>query len=84
MQRAARCLVHNREQISADAIRLRLDDAEHRVGRDHGVHGSAATLQHLHAGPRGERLARGDDAVFRSHARPADDNAHGLNLTTET
>ena len=43
----------------------------HRVGRDGGVHGVAASLEHLHAGTRGQYLAGRDDAEARGHLRPA-------------
>ena len=42
-------------------------DAEHRRGCDRGVDGVAAVLQHVEAGLRGQRLARGDDAVAGEH-----------------
>ena len=53
---------------------VRLDQPHHRVGRDRRVDGIAAALEHLHAGARGQRLARRDDAVFRRDLRPPDDD----------
>ena len=74
MQLRGFCLVHDREQIAADAIRLRLDDAEHGVGGDRRVDGVAAALEHLHPGLGRERLGGGDNAVGRGDARTSCDH----------
>ena len=57
--------VDDREEIAAGAVHRRLDDGQHRRGRDRGVDGVAARLQHPKAGGRGQRLAGGDGAVPR-------------------
>ena len=66
----------NREQVSADTVRLRLDDAEHRIGRDRGIDRIAAPREHLCTRLRRQRLTGGDDAVFRDDFGTADDDAH--------
>ena len=43
------------EAIAAEARRLRLDDREHRAGRNRGVDGVAAGAQHIDRGQRGDR-----------------------------
>ena len=50
---------------------VRLDEAHHRVGGDGGIDGIAAALEDLDAGARGQRLARGDDAVCASRSSTA-------------
>ena len=67
--------VVDREQVAADAVVVRLDEAHHRVGRDRGIHRVAAALENLHAGPRRQRLARRDDAVLGGDLRSTDDDA---------
>ena len=69
VQRVRSRFVDDREQIAADAVDLRLDEAHDRVGRDGGVDRVAAALEDLHAGLRRQRLAGGDDAELAS--RPA-------------
>ena len=81
VERAGLRVVDDGEQIAADAVRLRLDQAHDGVGRDGGVDRVAASLEDLHAGLRRERLAGGDDAVFGRDPRSADDDAHGLHPT---
>ena len=63
-------VVHDGEQIAADAVHRRLDDGEHGGRRNRGVDGVAAVLQHLEAGGGGERLARGDHAAAAHDDRP--------------
>ena len=55
---------------------LGLDEAHHRIGGDGRVDRVAAALEHLHPRLRGQRLVRGDNAVFRGDFRPADDHTH--------
>ena len=57
------------EEVAADAAHHGLDDVEHRGGGDGSVDGVSAFLQHAQTRGRGERLARGDDAVGREHRR---------------
>ena len=71
MKRAGLGLVDEGEQVAADAVARGLHQAHHRVGRDGGVDGVAAALEHLHAGARGQHLAGRDDAETRGHLRPA-------------
>ncbi len=71
MERARLGLVDERKQIAADAVARGLHQAHHRVGRDGGVDGVAAALEHLHAGAGGQHLAGRDDAQTRGHLRPA-------------
>ena len=56
-------------EIAADAVVVRLDEAHHGVGRDGRVHRVPAALEDLDAGARGERMAGGDDAVLRRDLR---------------
>ncbi len=62
-------LVDDGEEISAQAIAGGLDDAEHGIGRNGGVHRVTAELEDLRAGPRRERLAGGDDSEAANHHR---------------
>ena len=57
------------EQIAAHAVALRLDHAQHGVGRDGRVHGRTAARQNLRSRLRSQRLAGGHDAALRHHHR---------------
>ena len=57
--------VDDGEEIAPDAVAGGLHEADRRVGGDGGIDGVAAALEDRHARSRGERLARGDDAVLR-------------------
>ena len=48
------------EQIAADAGHVRVDDGQHGVRGDGGVHGRAAALEHGKAGLGGAVMGRGD------------------------
>ena len=63
------CLRHkdDREEIAAHPVARRLHEADRRIGRDGRVNRVAPSFQNLNAGARGERLARGHDAVFGCH-----------------
>ena len=57
------------EQVAADAARHRLDHAEHGVGRDGGIDGVAALLQHADRGRGRQRLAGRGHALPGHHGR---------------
>ena len=57
------------EHVAAGAGAARLDQRQHRRGGDRRVGGRPAVAEDLLAGLRGQRLARGDDAVARDHLR---------------
>jgi hypothetical protein len=67
--------VINDEQVAAEAVAGRLHQADGRVGRDRRVDRVAAALENLHAGARGQRLARRHDPKGRRHYRSADDRS---------
>jgi hypothetical protein len=52
----------DREHVATHAGHVRLDDVQHRGGRDGRVHGVASILQDLQGGGRGQRLTRRGDA----------------------
>ena len=60
-------VVHDREQVAADAVHRRLDDREHRGGGDRRVDRVAARLQHMQSRGARQRLTRGDRAVSGEH-----------------
>ena len=47
-------------QVAAGPVQVRLDDLEREPGRDRGVEGVPAALEHRHAGGRREPVRRGD------------------------
>jgi hypothetical protein len=51
------------ERIAAEPGHVRIDDREHRAGRDRGIDGGAAGAQHVEAGRGGERMRRSHHAV---------------------
>jgi len=63
------CLVDDREEITADAVGVRLCDSEDCVGGDCRIDGVSARFQDTRAGLRGKRLRRRDDTIFRYHHR---------------
>ena len=70
---AGRRLVVQAEGVAAEPRRARLRHGEGRSRGDRGVGRAAAPAQHLHAGGRGHRLARGDHAAAGEHGRAARD-----------
>jgi hypothetical protein len=46
--------------FAARPVEMRLDDLQHEAGRDRGVEGVAAALEHRHAGGGREPVGRGD------------------------
>ncbi len=62
-------VVHDREQVSPDAVHRRLDNGQDRRGGDRRVDGVAALLQDAQPGGGRERLAGGDQTVARQHGR---------------
>ena len=55
----------DRRQVATRPVQVRLDDLEGEAGRDGGIEGIAALLEHRHAGRRREPVRR------RDHAEPA-------------
>ena len=62
---------HQREQVAADAVHVRLHQAEHGVDRHRGVDGVAARLQDVEPDLRRKRLAGRHHPVGRNHLRAA-------------
>jgi len=61
----------NNEQIAADSVHGRLHQPDRCVGRDRRINGIAATLEHLDAGARRQRMARRYNAqLCRNHGPP--------------
>ena len=50
----------DRRHLAARPVQMRLDDLEHEPGRDRRIEGVAASLEHRHAGLRGEPVCRRD------------------------
>jgi hypothetical protein len=61
--------VVSRECAATDAARLRLDEAEHRLRRDHRVDRSAAVLEHALTGGGGQRVGGHDHVALGDHRR---------------
>ena len=76
MRPAARRLRDHGEQVAADTVHFRLDDAHHRVGGDRRVDGVAAPFEDLDPGAGGERLAGRDNAKLSGDFRSAGDHGH--------
>ena len=59
------------ETIAADPGHLRLDDGEHRRGRNRRIHRVAAGFQRVDGGQRGERVRRRRHAAGSVYGRPS-------------
>ena len=81
VERAGLRVIDDGEQIAADAVRLRFDEAHHRIGRDRRVNRVAAPLQDLHSCLRRQWLTGGNDAVPGGDPRSPDDDTHAPHPT---
>ena len=70
MQATRRFVPYDGEQVSADSAVVRLDEAQHGVGGDGGVHGRAALFQDVDGGLRSQRMAGRSHAML-AHRRTA-------------
>ena len=62
MQAVVRRLVDDGKQVATNPVHVRLDETHHGIGRNGRVHRVAASLEHLNASARGQRLTGGDNA----------------------
>ncbi|MCY1511943.1 hypothetical protein D9M68_463850 [compost metagenome] len=62
-----RRVVMEHEGTAAQAARLRLDQAEHGLHRHRRIDRAAAGLEHVAAGPRGQRVVRDHHVVLGVH-----------------
>ena len=63
-------VIHNREQVSADAVHHRLHHSHHRVCRNRRIHGIPATFENAHTCLRRQWRLRSDNPIPRNDHRP--------------
>jgi hypothetical protein len=74
------CVEVEKEGAAAEAGRLRFDERQHELGRDHRVDGVAAAIEHAQSRVDRERVPRGDHVAlgFRERLRREADGRLGL------
>ena len=60
-------VIHNREQVSADAVHHRLDHSHHRVCRNRRIHGIPATFENAHTCLRRQWRLRRNNPIPRNN-----------------
>ena len=63
-------VIHNCEQVSADAVHHRLHHSHHRVCRNRRIHGIPATFENAHTCLRRQWRLRSDNPIPRNDHRP--------------